>query len=158
MIRFAGYAAWAAAADALIPVMAVLSARLGRAMGDPIRATMPLFLVGLLAASGVAFILTGRTPNLQSLEGARAIDFAGGLIMAGYVISVTLIAPRFGIGNVILFAVTAQILTSAAIDHFGLFETASRPLNGLRLTGIAMILTGLAVAQIAVGGGSVRQE
>ncbi len=117
MIRFAGYAVWAAAAGALIPVMAVLSARLGRVLGDPIQAPVPLFLVGLIVTSIVAFVATGRAPSLQALQDAKTVDLAGGLIVAGYVISVTLIAPRFGIGNVILFAVAAQILTSAAIDQ-----------------------------------------
>jgi hypothetical protein len=35
MLKFLSHAAWAASAGALIPVMAVLNARLGRVLGEP---------------------------------------------------------------------------------------------------------------------------
>lgn len=148
MIKFIGYAAWAAAAGALIPVMAVLNARLGKVLGEPAHAPVILFFVGLLTATIVSLAATGRLPNPQLLGNAKAIDFAGGAIVAGYVISVTLLAPRFGVGNAILFVMTAQIFTSAAIDHFGLFGAAVRPVNLLRVAGLAVMLGGLTLTQL----------
>jgi bacterial/archaeal transporter family-2 protein len=150
MLKYASYAVWAAAAGALIPLMAVLNARLGKVLGEPTHAPVILFLFGLLTASVVCLATTGRMPDLALLSQARAIDFAGGAIVAGYVISITLLAPRFGIGNAILFVMTAQIVTSAAIDHFGLFGTLVRPVNGLRLLGLSVMLTGLTISQLAV--------
>ena len=149
MLKFAVYAAWASGAGALIPLMAVLNVRLGRILGEPTQAPVILFLVGFLIASAVGLLSSGRLPDIQLLAQARATDFAGGLIVAGYVISVTLLAPRFGIGNVILFAVAAQIVTSAAIDNYGLFGAAIRPVTGWRLLGIAVVLSGLSIAQLA---------
>jgi transporter family-2 protein len=35
------------------------------------------------------------------------------------------------------------------IDHFGLFGAAVRPVNGLRLLGIVILVSGLVVTQIA---------
>ncbi len=149
MLKLAGLAAWAAAAGAFIPVMAVLNARLGRVLGEATQAAIILFLVGLLAACAVSLFASGKVPNFQLLAQAKVMDFAGGLIVAGYVISVTLLAPRFGIGNVILFAVAAQIVTSAVIDNYGLFGAAMRPVDGFRLLGIGVVLSGLVITQLA---------
>lgn len=56
-----------------------------------------------------------------------------------------MLAPRFGVGNAMLFVMTAQILTFAAIDHFALFGASVRPLDTMRIAGLAMMLAGLAV-------------
>ena len=145
----ARYALWAAMAGAFIPVMAVLNARLGRTLGEPMHAPVILFAVGLLATSAVSALITGRMPSLLALGGTSPINFAGGLIVAFYVISVTLLAPRFGVGNTILFVMIAQIAMSAAIDHVGLLGAAVRPVTALRLSGLAIMLAGLAVTQLA---------
>ena len=151
MLRFAGYAVWAAAAGALIPFMAILNGRLGRALGEPVLAPVILFAVGFLTALSIGLALTGQVPDLRQALAARPIDFAGGAIVAGYVISITLLAPRFGIGNAILFVMTAQIFTSALIDHLGLLGAAIRPLTITRLWGLAIMLAGLALTQIQGG-------
>jgi transporter family-2 protein len=96
-----------------------------------------------------AILLTGALPNWSKLAGARPIDFAGGLIVAFYVISVTWLAPSFGIANVILYAMVAQIVFSGFINHFGLFESLVQPVNGLRVFGIVLLLAGLVITQIA---------
>lgn len=147
MLRFAGFAVWAAAAGALIPFMAILNGRLGRALGEPLLAPVLLFAVGLLTALTVGFVATGQVPDLRLAMRARPVDFAGGAIVAAYVISVTLLAPRFGIGNAILFVMTAQIFTSALIDHYGLLGAALRPVTAPRLTGLAIMVLGLALSQ-----------
>ena len=104
------YALWSAAAGALIPVMGVVNARLGKTLGEPLHAPLVLFGVGFLACLLTAIVFTGALPNWSKLGAARPIDFAGGLIVAFYVISVTCLAPSFGIANVILYAMVAQIV------------------------------------------------
>ncbi len=140
---------WAMAAGAFIPVMAVLNARLGRSLTDPLHAVFILFAVGFVVSGLACLALTGSLPAISKLNGVAPINFSGGLIVAFYVLSVTLLAPRFGIGNTILFVMVAQIFTSAALDHFGLFGTTVRPVNGLRAMGLVILLTGLVVTQFA---------
>lgn len=148
-MQYLRYALWAMAAGAFIPVMAVLNARLGRSLGEPLQAVFILFAVGF-AVSGVAcLLLTGSLPSLRALTQIPFVNLSGGLIVAFYVLSVTLLAPRFGIGNAILFVMVAQIFTSAAIDHFGLFGAALRPVSLLRAGGLAVLLLGLVISQVA---------
>ncbi len=148
MLKYAIFALWAAIAGALIPVMAMLNVRLGRALGEPAQAPVVLFVVSLSVAMAVSLLVSGGLPNLRLLGRASAVDLAGGAITATYVITVTLLAPRFGISRVILFAVTAQIITSAVIDQFGLFGSVIRPVNTAKLLGIGLVLSGLTITQL----------
>ena len=94
-------------------------------------------------------MFTGALPNWSKLSGARPIDFVGGLIVAFYVVSVTWLAPSFGIANVVLYAMVAQIVFSGVINHFGLFDSLVQPVNGLRVFGIVLLLAGLLITQVA---------
>lgn len=147
----ARYALWAALAGAFIPVMAVLNGRLGKALGEPTHAVFVLFAVGLLASGLASLVATGRLPSPRSLLLAHPIDFAGGFVVAFYILSITLLVPRLGVGSAILFVMTAQILVSAWIDHSGLLGTTVRPMTALRAGGLLLLIAGLALTQFAAG-------
>jgi bacterial/archaeal transporter family-2 protein len=157
-LSFVRYAAWAALAGAFIPVMAALNARLGRALGEPVHAVWCLFSVGLAAASVLSLAVSGRLPSVATLRGVPPAWLAGGLIVAFYVTSVTLLVPRLGVGATILFAVSAQIMTSALIDHFGLLGVPLRPVGLVRGLGIVLLLSGLAMTQLAPKADAASQE
>jgi len=142
-----GYSVWALAAGALIPLMAILNAGLARATGGFVPATVLLFAVGLAASLMLAAATATRMPSLSNLLGAAPRLYAGGFIVAFYVASITFLAPRFGVGNAILLAVTAQLLTSAAIDHFALAGAALRPLTIVRSIGLGIVVLGVVITQ-----------
>jgi bacterial/archaeal transporter family-2 protein len=79
----------------------------------------------------------------------QPVDLAGGAIVATYVISVTLLAPRFGVGNTIAFVMAAQLLTSALIDHLDLFGATIRPIDPWKASGLGVMLFGLALPQMS---------
>jgi bacterial/archaeal transporter family-2 protein len=154
MTSYPVLAAWAFAAGALIPVMASLNGRLARELGGAPAAAVVLFMVALLAMSALFFVLRQSVPAAAQFASAPGQLYLGGLVVAFYVISVTVLVPIFGVGNTILFAMTAQILMSAAMDHFGLFGAPLRPVSLMRLTGLALMLAGLFIAQISVARGT----
>ena len=141
-------ALWAAAAGGLIPVMGSLSAGLSRTMGDAPAAVSIFFLVALTGAVTIGIISRSGTPDIATLIAAPSHLYLGGFILAFYVLSVTHLIPRFGVGNTIMFAVTAQIVTSAAMDMFGILSPL-RHVGLMRFAGIACMLIGLAVTQLA---------
>jgi len=148
-MSYLSYALWAFAAGALIPLMAILNAGLARAVGGPPQAAVILFITGLLTSLAVAAMASVRIPDLGSLAGIPPSRYAGGIIVACYVLSITFLAPRFGVGNAILFAVAAQLLSSAAIDHFALAGAALRPLTWMRVLGLAIVIVGVVLTQIS---------
>ena len=129
-----------------IPILAALNARLGANVGAPAAAAFVLFLVALTAA-GAALLVTGPAA-LARLPGQPWHLFLGGLLVAFYVLSVTYIAPAFGVGNAVFFVLLGQILSAAVIDHFGLFGARVVPLSPLRAAGLLAMAGGLALTQI----------
>jgi len=149
-MSYLALAAWAFAAGALIPVMGSLNAGLSRSLGSAPAAATVLFVVAL-ATMLTLFMATRQTvPSAAQFAATPSHLFLGGLIVAFYVISVTMLVPIFGVGNTILFAMTAQIVMSAAMDHFGLFGAPIKPVSITRLAGLILMLAGLALAQLSV--------
>jgi transporter family-2 protein len=143
------YAVWALAAGALIPLMAILNAGLARATGGTIQATVLLFATGLVASLALAAATKTHIPAIQILARIAPSQYAGGMIVGFYILSITYIAPRFGVGNAILFAVTAQLLTSAFIDHFALAGATLRPLTAMRAMGLFIVVAGVVITQVS---------
>src|SRR3546814_5885000 len=73
--------------------------------------------------------------------------YFGGLFVAFYVIAVTFIAPRFGVGNAIFFVLVGQLASAAVIDHYGLFGAARFPIDAKRVAGIALMIAGVWLAR-----------
>ena len=142
------YAAWALAAGALIPLMAILNAGLARATGGTIQATVLLFATGLIASLALAAATRAQFPAIQTLARIPTSLYVGGVIVGFYILSITFLAPRFGVGNAILFAVTAQLLTSAFIDHFAWAGATLRPLTVVRAMGLFIVIAGVIITQV----------
>lgn len=128
-----------------IPLLAALNAALGVRIGSPAAAATVLFLVALTASAAV-MLLTG-TQGLARLATAPRHLFLAGLLVAFYVLSITYIAPSFGIGNAVFFVLLGQLISAAAIDHFGLFGAQVSPLSLSRASGIAAMAFGVWLTQ-----------
>ncbi|MBE3638075.1 DMT family transporter [Mangrovicoccus algicola] len=127
-----------------VPVLAALNAQLGQRLGSPAAACAVLFVVGFVVAAAVTLI-TGPGA-LARLGSQPRYLFLGGTLVAFYILSVTYIAPAFGLGNAILCVLFGQILSAAAIDHFALFGAVARPLSLQRAAGLAVMGAGLVMA------------
>jgi transporter family-2 protein len=129
-----------------IPILAALNGGLGARLGSPLAASVVLFGLALaIALAGAA--LTG---SLGAIRVGGNIPFAfhfGGLFVAFYVIAVTFIAPRFGVGNAIFFVLVGQLASAAVIDHFGLFGSLRYPIDARRIAGIALMVAGVWLAR-----------
>lgn len=131
-----------------IPILAALNARLGANIGSPAAAATILFIVAF-AAAATTVLVTGIAP-FRALPGQPLHLFLAGLLVAFYVLTITYIAPTFGVGNAVFFVLLGQLASAAAIDHFGLFGAQVTPVTGLRLAGIGVMAAGVAITQMAV--------
>ncbi|QFS82638.1 hypothetical protein FIU97_07450 [Roseivivax sp. THAF40] len=130
-----------------IPLLAALNAALGARMGSPSAAALILFVVAFSAAAA-ATLITGPHA-LARAAGAPKHLFLAGFFVAFYVLSVTYIAPHFGVGNAVFFVLIGQLVSAAVIDQFGLFGARPSPLTMTRLTGIAVMALGVWITQRA---------
>lgn len=130
-----------------IPLLAALNASLGARIGSPAVAALCLFLVAFVAALLVVAV-TGAGALRVVASQPRHL-FLAGLLVAFYVLSVTYIAPHFGVGNAIFFVLLGQLAAAALIDHYGLFGARVAPLSASRAAGIALMAAGIALTQKA---------
>jgi len=130
-----------------IPVLAALNAALGARIGSPAAAALILFLVAFLTAAA-ATLLAGENGLPRALSAPKHL-FLAGVLIAFYVLSITYIAPSFGIGNAVFFVLLGQLISAAAIDHFGLFGARTTPFDLTRGAGIALMALGVFITQKA---------
>ena len=141
------YAITMLAAGIGIPVLAAMNAALGRHLGAPMLAGAILLAVGFLTALVVALI-TGPGAIVKLASAPRHLLLAG-ILVAFYVLSITAIAPKFGVGNAIFFVLIGQLLSAATIDHFGLFGAQPVGLSWPRLGGLLLMAAGVLLTQKA---------
>lgn len=129
-----------------IPILAALNGGLGARLESPMAASVILFTLGLLIAVTGA-LATGSLGQVRLSPDIPAHFYFGGAFMAFYAISVTFIAPRFGVGNAIFFVLVGQLISAATIDHFGLFGAMRSAIDVKRVAGIALMVAGVYLAR-----------
>lgn len=134
---------------ALIPVQAASNTALSQSINSVAGSALVLFSIGLLCVCAVLALNTEIRPSFQTLSQAPYYAYLGGFIVATYVLSITWLAPRMGIGNAICFIVTGQILAAVTIDHFGLMGSLVQPISWQRVAGVALMIGGLFLAKSA---------
>ncbi|PTX55400.1 transporter family-2 protein [Litoreibacter ponti] len=140
------YALIMLAAGIGIPILAALNASLGRQIGAPAAASVVLFAVAFATAFAVV-LFTGPQAITKVASAPKHLLLAGVLI-AFYVLSITYIAPHFGVGNAVFFVLLGQLISAALIDHFALFGATQSPLTLTRAAGIAVMAAGVFLTQI----------
>ena len=147
-MNYGQLALWSFAAGAFIPVVGILNSGLARSVGGPAPATLLLISIAWIAVLLAVLVTRTALPSLGTVAAVKPYLFGGGLIMAFYIFSATTLAPRFGVGNFILFALTAQLVASSLIDQFGLFGAPIKPIGLLRAIGVATMIGGLVLTQL----------
>jgi transporter family-2 protein len=130
-----------------IPVLAALNAQLGLRLGSPAMAAAIAFAVGGGCALAVAALAGGLAPA-GLLSQPPALYFAG-VFAAFYILSITWVAPTFGVGNAVFFVLLGQLVSAAIIDHFGLIGARPAPVGPLRAGGILLMAAGVLLTQKA---------
>jgi transporter family-2 protein len=120
---------------------------LGVQLGSPVVAAVVLFTVALSVT--VAVWAAIGAPSLGGISTAPKHLFAAGALIAFYVLSITFVAPRIGVGNAVFFVLIGQLISAAAIDHFGLFNAPVSPLEFKRAAGLAVMALGVWITQQA---------
>jgi transporter family-2 protein len=131
-----------------VPILAAISAQLGFRIGAPLAAGVIALMVAL-AVAALAMTVTGQSRALSAVLSQPLWLLTGGAFMAFYLLTITWVAPRFGVGNAVFCVLLGQMVAATVIDHFGLFGARTVPLNGQRLAGILAMAGGLALIQRA---------
>jgi transporter family-2 protein len=143
------YAGWAFVTGAMVPAMMIFNAHLAKSVGSAQLAfPIPLF-VGFLTAMVFYAVTRPPLPTWETMTTISPHCYFGGFMVAFYMLSVTYLAPRFGVGNTVMFIVLAQLCVSTAVDTWGLFGATVRQLSPMRMIGLLVIVAGVVTTQLA---------
>jgi len=125
-----------------IPIMAALNAGLGAKLESPALAATILFFVGLIGSVAFLLIFEGFPANFTK-QVMPIYFYLGGLFVLFYVLSISWVAPRFGIGNAISFVLLGQLLAMTTIDQFGFMGAEQTTITWQRLLGLIFMSIGV---------------
>ena len=136
-----GGIAAAAAVGVLLPLQALINARLGQVTEGALFASFVSFAVGT-AALAVAVLAT-RTPmpEMRTLTALPPWVWTGGVIGALFVLCATVLVPKLGAAGLICLVVSGQLIGSLLFEHFGVLGPV-RPADGWRLLGAVLVAIG----------------
>jgi bacterial/archaeal transporter family-2 protein len=148
--------AWIAlglAAGAVLPIQGAINAQLRADLDEPLAAGTFSFVVATIAMA-VALLIGLRVARTQPprIDGLATLPWwgwLGGLVGATYVTSVFLLIPEIGVAPTIALTVAGQQLASLLVDRYGLLRMPRRTISGVRLTGVLLLLAGVALVQLA---------
>lgn len=126
---------------ALLPLQALINARLGQATHGPLFASLMSFCVGTVALLMCWWLFRPAAIELAVLARAPWWTWTGGLIGATFVVAATMLVPRLGAASLICLVVFGQMAGSLLFDHFGVLH-ARQPIDLLRVVGVAMVAIG----------------
>lgn len=132
-------------AGALQAAGAVMNAQLRTHLVNPWLASFVSFVVVTLFFAGMVAILYRPLPSFESLSDMPWWAPLGGLTGAVAVYAGLILIDKLGAGTLNGLIITANILASIAIDHFGLLNTPIHAANIWRLIGGALMVAGIAL-------------
>lgn len=130
-------------AGAILPVQAGLNAKMGRAVGDPVYASLISFVIGSLAL--FAYVLIAKVDFSQISQAGKEnwTVWTPGLLGAFYVTSVIILVPKIGVALTFGLIVAGQLGLSLLLDHYGLLGLPVHTINWQRIVGVLLIIGGV---------------
>lgn len=125
-----------------IPIMATLNGGLAVKLNSPALAATILFSVGLVVAV-IYLIFTEGVPSMLYVENTPWYFYSGGCFVMFYILSISWVAPGFGISNAVAFVLLGQLVAMSLIDHFGLIGAAKYTVNIRRIVGLVLMAIGV---------------
>jgi len=125
-----------------IPIMATLNGGLGARLESPALAATILFSVGL-AVAVIYLLSTEGLPSSIYLPGTPWYFYLGGFFVMFYILSITWVAPHFGISNAVSFVLLGQLIAMSIIDHYGLLGATQYSLSLQRIGGLFLMAIGV---------------
>ncbi|HHZ8842949.1 TPA: DMT family transporter [Enterobacter cloacae] len=129
-----------------ITLQTTLNSQLARGLGgDPVTAALFSFAAGAFSLVIYSLLRGGLFTTLAVIPSQPLWSLTGGLIGACALFSYVLLAPKIGFSALLGLAIVGQLLSSQVIDHFGLLGAMRRPVSILKLSGMLVMLIGLAI-------------
>jgi transporter family-2 protein len=136
--------AFAVLAGALNAILPGCNTALNKALGQPFVTALVVTAVSFTSLF-VTGLVSGRLglPSPANVAAVPWWGWIGGALGAVYLLAQLFVAQQVGAAAFMGLTVTAAIVTSVVLDHFGLFGFERHPAGVLRLAGAALMIVGV---------------
>ena len=122
--------------------VAALNASLGAKLHSPALATTILFMVGGVVSLAYLFLSGGISKSpIQTL--IPIFFYLGGLFVMLYILSITWVAPKSGVGDAVSFVLLGQLISMVVLDHFWIIGALQHSVTSQRFAGLALMIVGV---------------
>lgn len=132
----------------LSAMQAASNSTLAKTMGQPAAAAVIVYLVGFLAVLAVSPFLGLQVSSLAKAGSAPWWAIIGGAFGTGYVLATLYATPQIGAGAFVGLSVTAAVLASVTLDHFGWMGLDQHPAGWGRIAGCVLMVAGVALVAV----------
>jgi len=130
----------------VVSVQAAINSQLAHGLGaNSVVAALISFFVGTVVLLVLALTRGGLGEAVAAVPSQPLWKFTGGILGAAFVFGTVFLAPRIGLLNLVVLVIAGQLLTSMAIDNFGLVHMPVRQVSGIRIAGALVMVAGVAL-------------
>ena len=127
-------------AGAAIAIQALMNAQLGVLLKNSMMGTSITFLFSFLFIVSAMLLSVKQYPNMPEIKSVPLyLWFCGafGVGMFYYLI------PRMGVGSMMSYALSGQILIAILASHLGWFDLPVKPVNFFKVIGAVLLIVGV---------------
>ncbi|GAA3763878.1 DMT family transporter [Terriglobus aquaticus] len=122
---------------------AAMNGQLNKSLANPYLASTVSFLVITFFFMALFFAVPHPLPTIANLREMPWWAVFGGLVGAVQVFAGLTLVNKVGTGNFMALTVSAALITSLVVDHFGWFRMDIHPITLTKLGGAVLLITGV---------------
>jgi transporter family-2 protein len=127
-----------------ISTQAAMNAQLGGLLKNPLLATCIAFITSVVFTLLALMLYTKELPTPEIVRSVPAyLWIAGGMLSAFAVSMFYFLIPKVGIGPMMSFALSGQIIAAVIAGHFGWFDLPVKPVSSGKLFGVVALILGV---------------
>jgi transporter family-2 protein len=133
----------AVGAGASVLIQQVLNANLRAELGSASWSGFVSYALGVVCMLGVVATLRDPIPSGAVIARLPWWAWSGGLFGAIFIGLAIVLIPKLGGAAFIALLVTGQMVAALAFDHYGWLGVAQRPIDLVRVIGVALLIGGV---------------
>jgi len=137
----------AVAIGACLSLQPPINAVMGRVLGSPLLSSVFSIAISLIVVVPVWLTVGQGGGDLGRVTALPWWVVVGGVIGVVFVAGSVIVAPVLGIALFFVCVVAGQLLGATVVDHVGAFGLPTKPIDAMKLVGLALVLVGAVLVQ-----------
>ena len=146
-IQWLGFAALGLLAGLSFVMQQVVNANLADGLSSPLWAALVSYAGGTLLVALLLLAMHQSVPSRQAASGVSWLSWTGGAFGVVYVLISIVLLPRIGAATYMALIVAGQMLSSVALDAFGVLGLEKHPITPVRVLGALLLLAGVVLVR-----------